>query len=87
MIKPIGNRIYIKTFDAETKTKGGIYIPDTAQEKPTKGEIVAIGEKVDDDDLKIGVVVLYNKYAGNGLKHRGQEYKIVNKEDIYAICE
>ena len=73
----------------ETKTASGIIIPDTAQEKPQKGNVVAVGKGTKDDPitLKVGDVVLYGKYAGTEFKYDGEDYLIMKESDILAIIE
>lgn len=92
-IKPLGDRVVIKPLDAESKTKSGIIIPDTAKEKSHRGEIIATGEgKYDDGKLvpmvvKIGDKVLYKEYSGDDFKLDGMEVIIVKEEDILGILE
>jgi len=90
-INPLGDRIVIKPSPAEEKTKGGIIIPDTAQEKPVIGEVIAAGpgRKSDDGkivslDLKVGDKVLYGKYSATPITLDGQEYLIMRETDIFA---
>ena len=86
-IRPLGTRVVVKVQEAETKTKSGIYIPDSAKEKPQRGEIVAAGKGTKDEEmeLKVGDVVLYGKYAGTKVEFDGEEYLIMNQSDILAI--
>tara|TARA_B110000211_G_C13977335_1_gene507755 strand:+ start:321 stop:599 length:279 start_codon:yes stop_codon:yes gene_type:complete len=86
-IKPLGDRVLILANPAEEKTASGIYIPDTAKEKPQKGKVVAVGEGKKDEPLnvKVGDTVLYGKYAGTELAHEGEEYLIMREADIFAI--
>ena len=91
-LKPLGDRVIVKPKAPEEKTKGGIILPDTAQEKPMEGEIVAVGAgKIADDgkkiamELKAGDKVLYGKYSGSEIKVDDQEYLIMREADIYAI--
>ncbi len=86
-IKPLGTRVVVKVQEAETKTKSGIYIPDSAKEKPQRGEIVAVGNGTKDEamELKAGDVVLYGKYAGTKIELDGEEYLIMNQSDVLAI--
>ena len=85
-IKPIGDRVVVEAAPAETKTASGIYIPETAQEKPQKGTVVAVGNgKVDEPlTVKVGDQVLYGKYAGTEITYDGKEYLIMRETDIYA---
>lgn len=94
MIKPLGDRIVIKVIEDTEQTQGGIFIPDSAKEKPQKGEVVAVGlgkmnEKGEREpmDVKIGDTVLYAKYAGTDVKMDGTEYKILSIKDALAIIE
>ncbi len=93
-IRPLQDRILVKRFEEESKTKGGIYIPDTAKEKPAEGEIVAAGNgRVADDgnviplEVKVGDKVLFGKYSGNEIKVDGEDYLIMNEGDILGIIE
>ena len=94
MIKPLGDRIVIKVVEDTEQTSGGIFIPDSAKEKPQKGEVVAVGlGKMNDKgerepmDVKVGDVVLYAKYSGTDIKMDGVEYKILSIKDTLAIIE
>ena len=94
MIKPLGERIVIKVVEETEQTTGGIFIPDSAKEKPQKGEVVAVGlGKMNDKgerepmDVKVGDVILYAKYAGTDVKMDGTEYKILSIKDALAIIE
>ncbi len=86
-IKPLSDRVLIEPAAAETKTASGIFIPDTAKEKPQKGTVVAVGNGTKDYDMtvKVGDTVLYGKYAGTELKFEGSDYLIMKEEDILAI--
>jgi len=86
-IKPLADRVVIEPAAAETKTKSGIIIPDTAQEKPQKGNVVAVGNGKKDEPMtvKIGDTILYGKYSGNELKLDGNDYLIMRESDILAI--
>ena len=81
------DRVLIEPVAAETKTASGIFIPDTAKEKPQKGTVVAIGNGKKDEPLtvKVGDSVLYGKYAGTELKLEGKDYLIMREDDILAI--
>ena len=90
--RPLHDRVLIEVLDSEEKTKGGIYIPDTAKEKPQEGKIVAVGPgKVSDDgkripmEVSVGDVVVYSKYAGTEYKVGTVEYLIVRDEDILFV--
>ena len=91
-IKPLADRIVIKVIEDTEQTSGGIFIPDSAKEKPQKGEVVAVGEgKVGENgerepmDVKVGDVILYAKYAGTDIKMDGVEYKILSIKDALAV--
>ncbi len=86
-IKPLGTRVLVEPQAAETKTVSGIIIPDSAQEKPQRGVVVATGNGTKDEamELKVGDVVLYGKYAGTELKHEGSEYLIMGQSDVLAV--
>jgi len=86
-IQPLSDRVVIKAAEAETKTKSGIIIPDSAKEKPQKGEVVAVGPgKVDEPTtVKIGDTVLYGKYSGTEINIDGTDYLIMRESDILAI--
>lgn len=93
-IRPLQDRVIVKRLEEEQKTKGGIFIPDTAKEKPIEGEIVAVGKgKVADDgkliplDVKVGDRVLFSKYGGTEIKIEGEEYLIMREDDILGIVE
>ncbi|MBR48157.1 MAG: co-chaperone GroES [Flavobacteriaceae bacterium] len=86
-IKPLADRVLVEPAAAETKTSSGIIIPDTAKEKPQKGNIVAVGPGTKDNPItvKVGDVVLYGKYSGTELNHDGKDYLIMKENDILAI--
>ena len=86
-IKPLADRVIVEPAAAEEKTNSGIIIPDTAQEKPQKGSIVAVGDGKKDEPLtvKVGDNVLYGKYAGTEITVDGREYLIMRESDILAI--
>jgi chaperonin GroES len=94
MIRPLGERVVVKPLPMEEVTKGGIVLPDTAKEKPQKGEVVAVGpgRLLDNGtrvaiDLKVGDQVLYSKYAGNEVKIDGEEYLILRESDVLGVLE
>ncbi len=94
MIKPLGDRIVIKVVEETEQTSGGIFIPDSAKEKPQRGEVVAVGlgkmnEKGEREpiDVKVGDTILYAKYSGTDVKVDGVEYKILSIKDALAIVE
>ena len=94
-IQPLGDRVVVKPLEAETKTKGGILLPDTAKEKPQQGEVIAVGKgKVLDSgavqalEVKVGDKILYGKYSGNEITTKdGDELLIMREEDILAIVK
>ena len=92
MLKPLGDRVVIRVLEQEEKTASGIFLPDTAKEKPSPGEVVAVGPgKVQDDgkrvalDVKVGDKIIFSKYAGTEVKFEGTKYLIVSERDILAI--
>lgn len=86
-IKPLADRVLVEALPAEEKTSGGIIIPDTAKEKPQKGEIIAVGSGKPDEPLtvKVGDQVLYGKYAGTEINIDDKEYLIMRESDVFAI--
>jgi chaperonin GroES len=86
-IQPLADRVLVVPAPAEERTIGGIIIPDTAKEKPLKGEVVAVGNGTKDEDMvvKVGDTVLYGKYAGTELELDGTKYLIMRQSDILAI--
>ena len=86
-VKPLGDRILIKIKESETKTAGGIIIPQTAQEKTQTGVVVAVGTDKDVIKVKEGDEVMYDKYAGTQIKVQGADHLIVKMSDILAVLE
>ena len=93
-LKPLQDRIVIKVIEDTEQTAGGIFIPDSAKEKPQKGEVVAVGEGKTNDKgekepmgVNVGDIVLYAKYSGTEVKMDGVEYKILSIKDALAIVE
>jgi chaperonin GroES len=93
-LRPLQDRIIVKRLEEENVTAGGILIPDTAKEKPQRGEIVAVGKgKVTEDgkvlpmDVKAGDKVLFGKYAGTEIKIEGDDYLIMREDDILGVIE
>ncbi len=91
-IKPLEDRIVIKTIEAEVTTPSGLVLPDTAKEKPQEGEVLAVGPgRVDDNgnrvpvDVAVGDKVIYSKYGGTEVKYDGQEYLILSARDVLAV--
>ena len=88
-MKPIADRVIVKPAPAEETTKGGIIIPDTAKEKPQRGEIVAVGTGKKDEPMtvKVGDSVLYGKYSGTEVTIDGNEYLIMREDEVLAVVE
>jgi chaperonin GroES len=93
-LKPLNDRVLVKRLESEEKTAGGIIIPDSAKEKPQRGEVMAAGPgKLDDSgermalNVKEGQEVLFNKYAGTEIKIDGEEYLVMREDDILGIIE
>lgn len=86
-IKPLSDRVVVAPIAAETKTASGLYIPDSAKEKPQQGEVVAVGKGTKDEPttVKVGDKILYGKFAGTELKLDGKDYLIMRESDIFAI--
>ncbi len=87
MIKPLADRVLVEPKEAETKTASGLYIPDSAKEKPQQGVVVAAGPGKKDEAMEVAVgdVVLYGKYAGTEVEYEGKKYLIMKQGDILAI--
>jgi chaperonin GroES len=93
-LRPLQDRILVKRVDEESKTSGGIIIPDTAKEKPQEGKVVAVGPgktlesgKVSEPNVKKGDRVLFSKYAGNEINVEGVEHIIIREDDVLAVFE
>ena len=93
-LRPLQDRIIVKRVEEETKTAGGLFIPETAKEKPQRGEVVAVGngKKTEDGkvlpiDVKVGDQVLFGKYAGTEIKIDGEDYLIMREDDILGIMD
>jgi chaperonin GroES len=93
-VKPLNDHILVRPAEAEEKTKGGIILPDTAREKPAQGSVVAVGDgRLLDNGtravftVKVKDKVIYSKYAGHDLTIDGQDYKVLQESDIYAVIE
>ena len=91
-LKPLNDRVLVKRLESEEKTAGGLFIPDTAKEKPSKGEVIAVGPGKTADDGKLiamtvkkGDLVLFNKYAGTEIKLDGVDHLVMREDDILAI--
>ncbi|MBQ4008305.1 MAG: co-chaperone GroES [Muribaculaceae bacterium] len=89
IIKPLGDRVLVEPAQAEEVTAGGIIIPDSAKEKPLKGNVIAVGNGTKDEEMivKAGDVVLYGKYAGTEIELDGAKYLIMRQSDILGIIE
>ena len=90
-LQPLGDRIFVKALEQENQTKSGIFIPDSAKERPQEGSVVAVGPgRVNDDgsrvamDVAVGDVVIYSKFAGTEFEEDGEEYLIMKETDILA---
>ncbi|PID39986.1 MAG: co-chaperone GroES [Proteobacteria bacterium] len=93
-LRPLQDRILVQRVEEETKTKGGIIIPDTAKEKPAEGEVKSVGNgKVGDDgkrvalEIKVGDRILFGKYSGTEVKIDGEEYLIMREDDVLGVIE
>lgn len=92
-VRPLHDRVIVKRLEEEEKSKGGIIIPDTAREKPQRGEVIAVGPGKRQDgkliapDVKPGDQVLFSKYAGTDIKLNGEEHLVVHEDDILAVIE
>ncbi len=93
-LKPLADRVLVQIEESESKTKGGIILPDNAKEKPQQGKIIAVGKgKIMDDGtvapmaVKEGDKVLFGKYSGNEVNHKGEDYLLIREEDILAIVK
>ncbi|HRZ67393.1 MAG TPA: co-chaperone GroES [Candidatus Omnitrophota bacterium] len=93
-VQPLGDRILVKPVDSEVKTKGGIILPDTAKEKPSKGKVVAVGKgkllddgKVKELEVKVGDTVLYGRYGGTEIKYKDEDMLILRESEVLAIVK
>jgi chaperonin GroES len=93
-IKPLADRVVIKALDEGEQMRGGLYIPDTAKEKPSQGEVVAVGPgKISDEgtrldmDVSVGDKVLYGKYSGTDITLDGEEFLILRESDVLAVVK
>lgn len=91
-LKPLSDRVIVKAAEAETQTKSGLILADSAKEKPQRGSVIAVGEgKLSDKgeriamDVKVGDTVIYSKYGGTEVKLEGEEFLILRADDIYAV--
>jgi chaperonin GroES len=93
--RPLGDRVVVRRIEEETKTSGGIIIPDTAKEKPSQGEVIAVGPGARDEktgariapEVKVGDVVLFGKWSGSEVKIDGEELLIMKESDIMGVVE
>ncbi len=93
-LKPLADRLVVKPMEAEETTAGGIVLPDTAKEKPQKGEVIAVGPgklldsgKVEPMNVKVGDTIYYAKYGGTEIKIGAEEYVILRQDDVLAVLE
>jgi chaperonin GroES len=93
-VRPLNDRVLVKRLEEEVKTAGGLYIPDSAKEKPTRGKVIAAGTgRANDEgvrkplDVKAGDLILFGKYAGTEIKINGEELIIMREDDILAVIE
>ena len=93
-LRPLNDRVVVKRVDNDTQTKGGIIIPDTAAEKPDQGIVLAVGKGKKDDagariplDIKVNDRVLFGKYSGSQIKHKGDDLLVLKEDDIFAVIE
>ena len=93
-IRPLQDRVIVKRIEEEAKTSGGLFIPDTAKEKPQEGKVIAVGKgKFNDDgviiplDVKVNDRVLFGKYSGSEINVDGEEHLIMREEDILGVIE
>lgn len=93
-IRPLHDRVIVKRLESETKSAGGIVIPDSATEKPSKGKVIAVGPGKTTEDgkllpmaVKVGEVVLFGKYSGNEIKEGADDYVVMREEDIMGVIE
>ena len=93
-VQPLGDRILVKPLEQEEKTKGGIILPDTAKEKPSKGKVSAVGKgkllddgKIKELEVKVGDTVLYGHYGGTEIKYKGEDLLILREAEVLAIVK
>ena len=89
-IRPLGDRVLVEPIEEKEQTVGGIYIPDSAKEKPMQGKVLAVGKKLDKDgkfDVKKGDTVLLPKYGGTEVKLDGKKLQLVREEDLLGVLE
>lgn len=92
-LKPLGDKLLVRPLEAETTTKSGIVIPDTAKEKPQEGEVIAagsgkiVGDKIVPLEVRVGDKVIFSKYGGDEIKVDNEELKIISESDVLAIVQ
>jgi chaperonin GroES len=86
-LKPLGERVVLKEVEVESKTKSGIILPDEAKEKPQYAEVVALGDKIENASIDIKSKVVYKKYSGTEISLDGEDYIIIELEDLLAVIE
>jgi chaperonin GroES len=93
-IRPLNNRVLVKRIEELSRTPGGLFLPDTAKEKPVEGEVLAIGEgRIDDNgklvpmNVAVGDRVVFSKYSGTEIKLEGEEYLLMREDDILGVVE
>ena len=93
-LKPLGDKVIVEVLGAQDKTRGGLYVPDSAQEKPQEAKVLAVGSgkvmpngKVAPPEIKEGDKVLFGKYSGSEIKIDGKEYLIINQDDVLAVIK
>jgi len=93
-VQPLGDRILVKPVDSEEKTRGGIILPDTAKEKPSKGKVVAVGKgkllddgKVKELEVKVGDTILYGRYGGTEIKYKDEDMLILRESEVLAVVK
>ena len=88
-VRPLSDRVLVKPNPAEEKTASGLFIPDTAKEKPLMGKVVAVGPGTAEVkmEVKVGDMVIYGKYAGTELSHEGEDYLVMKQSDLIAVVE
>jgi len=84
-VKPLKDKVFVRYAEEEERTAGGIYVPETAKEKPQKGTVEAVGSEV--KEVKVGNTILFDKYSGSKIKANDLEYLIIKEEDILGIVE
>lgn len=93
-LRPLGDKVLVRVMEAEEKTSGGIILPETAKEKPQRGEVIAVGPGRTDDngnkipmEVNVGNIVIFTRYGGSEIKFDGVEYKVLTERDLLAIIE